>query len=322
MVRHPPPLCVGVVGVPLAALLVSFASERAALGSPPASAVTRVAWQVAGASSAASAHDDNDDDDDDGESSPPANRPVERASDDNLAADAKATKIGRTSLLQSASLETGAASSAVWRGISVTQGPALDMSGDADTSFGLALSVSCAVILGDEPNRGKPTLLDITPSYSFEIGRLAVEPLAHLYLLTHNPNVPWTLEAGLRLSLDLGVIDLFLDQAVDIGDKPDAYFGALGTTFEHDWSWLSLELTADLGAASARFNQSYWDLSKTTLDVFEAGASVEVSVWRGLYVRPYLEFSALVDGDLRNRATRANVLVAGLAIGWSTDDGS
>jgi hypothetical protein len=307
MVRHPPTLWGGVAGVPLAVLLVFFACERTALGSPPASAVTQVAWQVVGASSAASAQDDNDDDDDEEESSPPPTRVAQPASDHRLL---------------SASLEAGAASSAVWRGISVTQGPALDMSGEADTSFGLALSVSCAVILGDEPNRGKPTLLDITPSYSFEIGRLTVEPLAHLYLLTHNPNVPWTLEAGLRLSLDLGVIDLFLDQSVDIGDKPDAYFGVLGTTFEHDWSWLSLELSADLGAASARFNQSYWDLSKTTLDVFEAGASGEVSVWRGLYVRPYLEFSALVDGDIRKQASRANVLVAGIAIGWSTDDGS
>jgi outer membrane scaffolding protein for murein synthesis (MipA/OmpV family) len=96
-----------------------------------------------------------------------------------------------------------------------------------------------------------------------------------------------------------------------------SYFGDAGLSYEYGFNSnkLSLEVSVSLGWGSSKFNEVYLGLSKSALNV--AGGSLSLTYYpiNFLYIRPHVELSSIVDGDLRNQVDDPTTLNFGMAVG-------
>jgi hypothetical protein len=204
----------------------------------------------------------------------------------------------------------------IWRGIPLSKGAVTQPSAWV-SAFNFTFSVWGNFVLNNEANQGEFNEVDLILSYSREWKKITVEPLVQFYLYPNQKDAPATGEGSLKLSYPIiGPVSVFTSHTFDIVRYGGSYFGNAGLSYEHEFnSKLSLESSLSLGWGSSKFNDVYLGLSKSALNVAIYDLSLTYYPKKFVYIRPHVELSAIVDGELRNQLDDSTIVSGGLAVG-------
>ncbi|HEX5034991.1 MAG TPA: hypothetical protein VFW62_10950 [bacterium] len=205
-------------------------------------------------------------------------------------------------------------SSYVWRGIVFSDGPALQPSMWLSL-YGATFSVWGNFVLGDEPNQGRLDEVDFSLSYLFKTKDFFVSPIFLSYLYPHQ-DLAATVETSVVLGYQKGPFKIFTAQAVDVVAMTGAYFGLFGGSFEKDLqSKLTIKTSLGLGWANGIFNEAYFGVPQSKLNLFIWNLELTWYLRGPLYLRPHLEVTTLLPASLRESVADPTVVDGGLAIG-------
>jgi hypothetical protein len=202
----------------------------------------------------------------------------------------------------------------VWRGLAFSGGSVLQPSAAVEHK-GFSASVWGNFVLANEANRHQFNEVDYTLAYEASWGDLTLSPAVQVYTFPNQPGVPGTGEIAVTLSYTLGDFSLFTSQYVDFMEFDGAYFGTLGISFERSlgprWTFAA---SASGGWASDRFNDAYFGVRDAAFNVVAADVSLEWRPREKLSVRPHVNWSRIVDGELSRQVADRDQWVAGLVL--------
>lgn len=200
----------------------------------------------------------------------------------------------------------------VWRGMAFSSGSVLQPSAAVEYA-GFTASVFGNFALADEASRHQFNELDYTLCYEKSWGGLTVSPSVQVYTFPNQPGVPNTGEVAVTVSYARGGFTLFTSQYVDFMEYGGAYFGLAGVSYGHALG-ADLDFTATLscGWASNRFNEAYFGVPDSALNLATAELGLEWRPLKGITVRPHAGWSRIVAGDLADQVRDRDQWVAGL----------
>jgi hypothetical protein len=213
--------------------------------------------------------------------------------------------------------ETDFNSRYVWHGITNSEGPVQQSSLWVSKS-GLTLMVWGNVALGDEPQQRRMNEVDLIFSYQREWKRVRIEPAVLFY--SDRPLVrvddPPSGMASIKLSVPLGRLRAFTNQEMDFVSYRGAYFGDVGLSFERELGKATtLTSTITLGWGSAKFNEVFIGPHTWAVNITGFEMSLACALPGGLYLRPHLEFSRVIDRQLRGQLASPTKVNVGVAVG-------
>ena len=183
------------------------------------------------------------------------------------------------------------------------------------------LAVFSNLVLGDDPDAGRFTMLSATIGYAQDWRRFTIDAAFEGIIFPHWPQYSRTGELQVNVSLSLGArFSVVAQQTVDVISHPGAYLGAAGLLYAPELREdLDLELSTYAGFGSSGFNAAYFDVATTAWNDVTARAAVTWSPVGALYTQPHLDFVRLMDTQLRRASVHPTDLVVGLAVGVSVD---
>jgi hypothetical protein len=203
----------------------------------------------------------------------------------------------------------------VWRGIPFSDGAVMQSSVWVSASD-FSLTLWNNFVLNHEPNHGQANEYDLTLGYYKEWDKFSIEPSLNYYWYPNQEEAPSTGELIVKLAYSINSIELFTTQNVDIKEYPGAYFGDIGVGYSRDLnSVLTLEGSISLGWGSAKFNNTYLEISKTALNVIQGQVSLTYQPENWVYIRPHLAVSTILDSELRQQLDHPTLFYGGIAIG-------
>jgi len=172
--------------------------------------------------------------------------------------------------------------------------------------------------LSETTDGARPEILEIELTREHTWKRLTIAPAVRAYFY-HDPLSPYntrSIEGWLHLSFDTGPFSLFMTHSLDVETYQGAYFVDAGIKSEHSVSD-RLEIGGSLGAgwASARFNDMWVGVARSALNRVSAEGWLTAHVNSRYYIAPHVEFSTLLDRDVRAAALRPGYVRVGLAVG-------
>ncbi|UCH78320.1 MAG: hypothetical protein JSU81_11470 [Candidatus Coatesbacteria bacterium] len=216
--------------------------------------------------------------------------------------------------------EADVVSDYVWRAMVFSPGFVLEPYAYV-SAFGVTPAVWANVQLQDEHN----TLdeIDFLISYNRSFASLYVEAGYVYYYLPEykyeepeggeNPQVVTTDPTDtqdLFVVLDyavLPVLNVYSDHYVTVAGNAGGYYFDAGVGLGHAVEdYLGLEAYCEAGVGSSNFNDYNMGEHKTALNLIETGAAATFAFGGGMYLRPHLSYTTLVDGDLREAAGEGN----------------
>jgi hypothetical protein len=202
----------------------------------------------------------------------------------------------------------------MWRGLRMSEGAVMQPSLWASHK-GFTFSLWSNIDLEDEPGRPNFNELDYTLSYWKEWMGFTWEPNVAHYTY---PNTGWpsTTELGLKVSRPVGPVTLFTSHWIDVQEVAGAYYGELGLEYERELApkW-TLQASGIFGWGSSRFNQAYIGPNETAANAFSVSLALTRSLGGGVYVRPHIQYSRLLDGALRGAVKDPDNFVVGVNVG-------
>lgn len=179
-------------------------------------------------------------------------------------------------------------------------------------------SVWGSLPLAETTDRARPQILELELARAHEWGHLSIAPAIRTYfyrdpLSTYNTR---SIEGWLYLSYDAGPFTLFTNHSVDVLTNRGAYFGEAGITSEGRVS-PRVEVGGSVGAgwASARFNAAFAGIAQSALDRISVEGWVTAHVNPRCYIGPHVEFSRIVNHDVRAALARPTFVLVRLATG-------
>ena len=203
----------------------------------------------------------------------------------------------------------------VWRGLALSDGPALQPSVWVG-AFGFTAWSWANLHLGAATAADPTWEVDVGLRYDYEWDWLAVGGGFQLYAYPGVEDAPTTGELTVELTVPRGPIILATKHFVDLIEYPGAYFGELSVSLGHEPadSW-SMEWSFALGWGSARFNEAYLGPATDAMNTATGGVVVEWRPLELLYLRARVETTALLDAALREATGEPVLFVAALAVG-------
>ena len=200
----------------------------------------------------------------------------------------------------------------IWRGLPLSRGPVAQPAAWV-TLVGFTAAIWSNVLLQDEPPSQRVSSVVPSLSYAYQLASLRFEPGIALFWIRDDLPQVTTVEASGKISLTMGPIRLFTGHYFDVDRHPGAYFGTFGPRYEPTVGRMAFRIFADVGWATAAFNDAYWDIDQGALDLLEGGVLVKWDLSSVLYVAMHAEVSTVPGTALRRQIdepTRANVGVA------------
>ena len=118
------------------------------------------------------------------------------------------------------------------------------------------------------------------------------------------------------MSYPAGPLRVFTAHSFEVSAYRGAYFGKAGIEYERRLPKnIALEITPNIGWASAKFNAANIGVPKAAFNVVAVESSLTHYVNKNLYLRPELGFSRIMDPQLRAAVLHATFLTFGLSIG-------
>jgi len=203
----------------------------------------------------------------------------------------------------------------VWRSLAWSEGAVWQPSVWVGIS-GWTFSVWSNFVLHNEPNYHQFNEFDYRISYKKEFGHLKVEPAFSIYSYPNKDRIenPATAELELLASYDLGPLTLVTTHAFDVWDNRGGYIGEVGVEIEREpIASLTVIAAARLTFASARFNGYYVPLEKTAVNAFVLELGLTYDISNAVYIRPHVEWSQILDRDLKTALKTSTYLSVGKA---------
>jgi hypothetical protein len=227
--------------------------------------------------------------------------------------------------------EADVVSDYVWRGMVFSKGFVLEPYAYLSAA-GVTPALWANVQLQDEYN----TLdeIDFLISYSRSFASLSVEAgYVYYYLPEYEYEEPEGAEDPRVVATDptdthdvfvvgeyavLPDLALYSEHYVTVVGNPGGYYFDVGVAFGRGFKdWLGLGAYFEAGAGNRKFNDYNLGRDKFALNLVETGVSGTVGFPAGLYVRPHLSYTALIDNNLREAAGagRESFWFGGAAVG-------
>ena len=198
-------------------------------------------------------------------------------------------------------LETAVRSAHSDRGFLISDRPVFQpvvwMSG-----HGTDLSLWANLALADATDGSRPDIAEAELTHEYEWKGLSIGPAARMWFYRDrvSRSSSRSVEAWLYVSRDLGPVTLFTNHSVDLLDYRGGYFGEAGVESEGMLS-PGVEIGGSFGAgwANSTFNDYWAGVAKTAFNRVSAEGWITVYPTPRFYIGPHVEFSSIVDRDVR-----------------------
>ena len=171
--------------------------------------------------------------------------------------------------------------------------------------------------MNDEANQGEFNEIDLISYYELVWNNFTLEPGFEAFLYPDDDE-PSTLELTIGLSYSiLDQFSIFTKHYFDVAEYQGSYFGTVGVGFERELESLPFYVESSLKLAwgNSDFNEVNLEVSESALNVIIADLSVYYYPLDHLYIRPHIQFSALLDDDLRDAVDNPTIVSGGIAVG-------
>jgi hypothetical protein len=203
----------------------------------------------------------------------------------------------------------------VWRGIPFSDGAVMQSSVWVSKSD-FTLTLWNNFVLNHEPNHRQVNEYDLTLGYCKEWDTVSLEPSINYYWYPHQEEAPSTGELSCKLAYSINELELFTTQNIDIKEYPGAYFGDVGIGYTHEFNpQLTFDGSMSLGWGASKFNDTYIGIAKSALNVVQGDIAVTYQLENGVYFRPHLAVSTILDHELRQQLDDSTIVFGGIAIG-------
>jgi len=204
----------------------------------------------------------------------------------------------------------------VWHGIAYSDGPVFQPSAWV-SAYGLTFSPWANFVLGKEANQGQFNEVDFSLSYEREWKKFTLSAGFLHYSYLNQEDAPATGEIIVTAAYSLPKsFQICTVHSFDVEEYPASYFGEYGLGFEHEFnSKLSTQAHAFLGFGSSKFNQVYLGARQNALNLAAADLGLTYYPLKTLYFRPHLEYTSLLDSNLREQVEDPTIANFGLAMG-------
>ncbi|MFB3895539.1 MAG: hypothetical protein ACE14V_04465 [bacterium] len=203
----------------------------------------------------------------------------------------------------------------IWRGMPFSEGAVMQTSVWVSAAD-FTLTLWNNFVLHHEPNHGQVNEFDLTLGYGKEWDNISIEPSLNYYWYPNQEEAPSTGECIVKIAYTINELELYTTHNIDIKEYPGAYFGDVGLGYSHD---LNPNLTFDgqisLGWGSSKFNDTYIGISKSALNVAQCDFAVTFHLENGIYFRPHIALSTILDHELREQFDDSTMVYGGMAIG-------
>src|SRR5262249_54525765 len=120
----------------------------------------------------------------------------------------------------------------VWRGLAFSRGAVMQPS-VAASAYNFVAEVWSNFVLDDEPHQGRFDEVDPSLEYHIHVRHLEIVPMFEAYIFP-TQGQPWTAEAQLKLSYEIGDLTLETSHNFDVVHSPGGYFGDLTVSYERE----------------------------------------------------------------------------------------
>ena len=203
----------------------------------------------------------------------------------------------------------------VWRGMALSDGAVVQPTAWV-SAFGFTFSGWGNMGLQDAQGRGKFDEVDLTLSRAFTIDDLGLTIAGQSYVPLNQDSASATGELSVKFSYPAGSVNLTTTHSVDVVAYRPSYYGELAIDYDQDLSSrFSIESSIGLGWGSVKFNDSYWGVSRSALDLAFGEFAFSYYPLSTFYVRPHIGVSSLLDAGLRSQTSSPTLVFGGLALG-------
>jgi hypothetical protein len=183
---------------------------------------------------------------------------------------------------------------------------------------GATLSLWSNFTLAETTDGSRPQVLEIELTRAHEWRNLTIEPAIRMYFYRDPVGIytSRSIEGWLYLSYDVGPVSLVANQSLDVLTYKGAYFGEAGVEFDRRVSQrIGLGGSFTTGWATSTFNDAWFGVDKSAFNLMTVESWLTAYVKPHIYIRPYFQFTSIMDGAVRAELVRPNVFFVGLATG-------
>jgi len=203
----------------------------------------------------------------------------------------------------------------LWRGIALSEGPALQPSTWLSVLDG-SVTAWGSMALSPADGAGRFEELDLIVDYAFDLRGIEIAPVAQFYLYPLGVLSDQTGEIGVAISYSAGPLSVLTSHAFDVIRYAGSYYGEVGAALEHELGeHVAVRAEGAIGWASRRFNDANIGVDRAALDVIRCRLDAEFYPIDPLYIDVHYEISTLLDGRLRSAVDDHTLLGFGAAVG-------
>ena len=180
------------------------------------------------------------------------------------------------------------------------------------------LSMWSNVTLAETTEDSRPQIVELELTRAHEFRNFTIAPAVrmHFYRDTLSIYSSRSIEGWLSVSYHAGRFRLFSNQSVDLLAYKGGYFGDAGIATDRRVSpTVKVGGSFKTGWASSTFNDFWADVDKSAFNLVGVEGWLTAYVNRHTYLKPYFEFSTLVDRAVRAGSARPTLFFVGLRTG-------
>jgi hypothetical protein len=203
------------------------------------------------------------------------------------------------------------------RGLVISDRPVVQPSTWVSGSIA-SFSLWSNITLAETTDRSRPQILEMELTRAHQWSDLTIEPAIRMFFYRDPQNIysSRSIEGWLYLSYDAGPFSLVTNHSYDVLAYKGAYFGEAGLEFDRRVSHkIEIGGSFKTGWASSAFNDAYVGIDKSAFNLVSVESWLTAYVKPHLYIRPYFQFSTIVDGTVRAELARPKLFFVGLATG-------
>jgi len=204
----------------------------------------------------------------------------------------------------------------VWRGVPYSDGATVQPS-VWKSLHGLTLSLWSNLVVADRIDRGQFNHLFVAAIYRTDAGRLTIEPGVQAWHTKAFSEIAavTTTEGLVRVSGDVGALQIFTNHTVDLQAYRGAYIGDAGLGHSQALGPRA-EVVTQLAVswATARYNSAYVGVAKSAINYASLSGQVAIRLDDHWSLRPHAEWQPIIDAALRRALQSKGYFTAGVAV--------
>jgi hypothetical protein len=214
----------------------------------------------------------------------------------------------------SGGLEMATTNNYLWRGITVNEGVILQP--NAWLSYNnLTVDIWSSFTLNKPDDDIKRPEVDAIISYEMNLMNFTIEPSFNYYHYIDQADATDTGEFGCNVAYPIGIVTLNAGVFVDVMEYSGATYMEESAEIEKEINdHVSLFTALRIGSGFKKFNESYFELSKSTISLLSLDGRMTYSMDNGLYLQPYFQLNKTLSNDLEVYLKKSTSAV-GLLIG-------